>query len=153
MGNRATDQKARQSLRRRLKAAGVAPLEIERRVAELRSRQGRTTPIPEEQAARDRAESERARKAARRAETRAVHKAIDEQFKREQQQSIDSYRRRQEAEQAATWDRLSPDDSKYRPTAVDPLRAGPARVTPDTAKAARRRKATTKFEYDREAAS
>jgi len=47
-----------------------------------------------------------------------------------------------------TWARLSPNDSAYRPTSPDPLERGPARVSPRTAKAARRRKATTRYEID-----
>lgn len=52
-----------------------------------------------------------------------------------------------ERRQDSTWDRrLSPDDTGYRPTAVDPLERGPARATTRTAQAARRRRATTRFE-------
>jgi len=48
-----------------------------------------------------------------------------------------------------TWAEHTPDDRGYQPTSIDPLQRGPARVNDNTAKAARRRLATTKFEYDR----
>lgn len=41
------------------------------------------------------------------------------------------------------------DDAPYKPTRIDPLRRGPARVNAVTAKAATRKNAMTKFEYDR----
>lgn len=40
------------------------------------------------------------------------------------------------------------DDSKFKPTSVDPLLTGPARVTGETARAVRRRNGTTKWEHD-----
>lgn len=46
--------------------------------------------------------------------------------------------------------RLSPDDRAFRPNAGDPLERGAARVSARTARAARRRKATTRYELDRQ---
>lgn len=76
---------------------------------------------------------------------------------------IDLLRRRQEAARRAdvavdeldqvhneTWAARRLDDTGYRPTHVDPLQRGPARVTNLTARAARRRRATTRYEYDQE---
>ncbi|MDP1795200.1 MAG: hypothetical protein Q8K63_13775 [Acidimicrobiales bacterium] len=42
-----------------------------------------------------------------------------------------------------------PDDKSFRPRRVDPIETGPARVTPATAKAARRKNATTRYEQER----
>jgi hypothetical protein len=42
----------------------------------------------------------------------------------------------------------SPDDSKYKPAKVDSALNGVARVTGETAKAVKRRKTITKYEYD-----
>jgi hypothetical protein len=55
----------------------------------------------------------------------------------------------QEAREAETYARLSPSDAGYRPSSPDPLLRGPARVTSMTARAAARRRATTRYEYDR----
>lgn len=55
------------------------------------------------------------------------------------------YRARLEQE---TYERLQPDDRRHRPTSIDPLTKGAARATGATAKAIRRTKALTKFEYD-----
>lgn len=50
-----------------------------------------------------------------------------------------------------TW--RQPDDSRYKPNLGDSLERGAARVTARTAKAARRRKATTRWELDGQEAS
>lgn len=47
---------------------------------------------------------------------------------------------------------LSPDDSRYRPSPGDPLERGAGRVSKRTARAARRRTATTRYELDRQEA-
>jgi hypothetical protein len=44
--------------------------------------------------------------------------------------------------------RLAPDDAKYRPSRVDPLKKGAARVTGLTAKAAENRTTFTKYRHD-----
>jgi hypothetical protein len=75
----------------------------------------------------------------------------------------EALRRRQEAARRAgvglnqlddihdeTWAQLRLDDSGYRPAYIDPLQRGAARVNATTARAARRRNATTKHEYDQE---
>lgn len=51
-------------------------------------------------------------------------------------------------QQDETYARLSPDDSKHRPRTPDRLRSGAGRVSAITAKAAARRKALTRYEYD-----
>lgn len=53
----------------------------------------------------------------------------------------------QERRESETYARLSLPDAGYRPAPVDPLLRGPARVTPTTARAARRRKALTRYEH------
>ena len=52
--------------------------------------------------------------------------------------------------QAETYRRLEVDDSKHRPRTPDPLTRGVARVSAATAKAVRRSKATTRYEYDQQ---
>lgn len=79
---------------------------------------------------------------------------------------VDELRRRQEAARRAgvtlpeldeihdrTWAERRLDDRGYRPTSPDPLLRGPGRVSEATARAARRRKATTRHEYDRQETS
>lgn len=50
--------------------------------------------------------------------------------------------------QAKTYERLHADDSKHRPARADPLTTGAARATGMTAKAVKRSKAMTRYEYD-----
>lgn len=99
-------------------------------------------------------DKERRRELRRRLEQAGVPKAtIDRR--------VDELRRRQEAARrlgiltsdldavhSQTWSDLRLDDTSYKPAVIDPLERGAARVTPSTARAARRRKATTKHEYD-----
>jgi molybdopterin-biosynthesis enzyme MoeA-like protein len=74
---------------------------------------------------------------------------------------LDRLRREQEAARRAdvardeldrihdeTWAALRLDDTGFKPTVVDPLQRGAARVTDTTARAARRRKATTRHEHE-----
>lgn len=48
----------------------------------------------------------------------------------------------------AWWDETRPDDTRYRPRPGDALLRGAARVSGDTARALRRPRAVTRYEYD-----
>lgn len=50
--------------------------------------------------------------------------------------------------QEETYARLCPDDRRFRPTSSDSLTTGAGRATGITAKAIRRKKAVTRYEYD-----
>ena len=126
------DSEQRRRLRRRLEAEGASPALIERRVAAVAARQraARVAELPEPGA--DAPLEARLKAAARRA---AVP---PERF----DDHVDAWH---EAHR--------PDDSGYKPTTPDPLARGAARVTPATLRAAKRAKATTKYEHNQENAS
>jgi hypothetical protein len=119
-GNAETHRKARQRLRRELVALGLPEAEIEARIA-LKAKQQRRARL----------------KAARRTE-RAAYEA---------ERATEAAAQRAQWKQEA-YARLCPPDRGYRPSSPDPLTTGPARATGLTAKAARRGKAMTRWEYD-----
>lgn len=142
-GSRKTHQKQRQKLRQRLRAAGVPDDVIERKVAELADRQ---------QAARDAAavrlqvvEKLRAMGAAQ-WQVDAALALFDARLAAAERAGVPV--EEWEAQVDVWWAEHRLDDSGYRPSAVDPLARGAARATPATVRAARRAKATTRYEHD-----
>lgn len=154
-GNANTHRKNRERLRRKLRARGLPEAEIERLVAEKAQQQAA---VRDATGTRNRARNHATRRQELRRRLEAEgHSpaAID--------RAVERLRAQQEAARRAdvdlgnldaihdeTW--RQPDDAAYRPRPPDPLERGAARVTTRTAQAARRRKATTRYELNQQEA-
>lgn len=119
MGTKATDKNHRQRLRKRLEKAGYPPAEIDRLVAAKKL----------EQDALRRQDNKKAQRIAKKLEVQQLHAERDDIYE-------------------STYRRLQGDDRKYRPTRVDPITTGQGRATGLAAKAAKRGRSFTRFEYD-----
>lgn len=148
MGNPATRHRARQAMRRRLRAQGLSPAEIEARVF---AQYPATPPTPKRRTRRGRrSEAATERRAASREhinEAARLERLLkDDQAN--QARRLAEADRAQERREAETYARLSPDDRGYRPSPRDSLKTGMARATGATAKVAGRRNTITKWQYD-----
>lgn len=123
MGSATTDHTARRRLRQRLVAEGADPATVEAAVAAKALEQNRRRGQPDTPPKRARRSSTR---------TYGAYQPVrhDEP----------------ETTQPEPW---RPDDRGFVPAPPDPLLAGAGRVTGIAAKAVRRRKALTRYEYDR----
>lgn len=139
MGTRKTNSENRRRLRKKLLAQGWSVEEVDRRLALVAARQRE-----ERAAARELPADVPMRRG-------GLHRGEDPQdyvrWYRAHRAGRPGDRERVEQE---TYERLSPDDSRHRPAAADPLLTGSARVSAITAAAARRAKAMTRFEWQQQ---